>query len=211
MTTPSSYRTIDQPVHTELVEKKSRFLCSLYPCPSEAEAATWLDRTRKAHPDASHHCSALRLTDGCERSHDDGEPSGTAGRPMLHVLQRHELTDVLAIVTRYFGGTLLGAGGLTRAYTQVVVDATTAASVIAWLPHAQYAFTLAYGEYDRALHLCSQEGWDVSAQFAETVEMQVSVPESDQANASRIIAALTRDNDAATPRKIVLQPVRQPS
>ena len=101
------------------MEKKSRFLCLLTPVASEDEVHATLASIKKEHWSANHHCYAFRLLDGTERASDDGEPSGTAGRPMLHVLAGQELFGVLAVVTRYFGGTLLGAGGLVRAYSGV--------------------------------------------------------------------------------------------
>lgn len=114
-----SYRTVARPVHVELVERRSRFLCILLPAADEAAARQASADARVAHPDARHHAFAWRLyEDGriLEHAGDDGEPSGTAGRPMLQVLQRHELLHTAAVVTRYFGGILLGAPGLVRAY-----------------------------------------------------------------------------------------------
>lgn len=202
----SSYRTIAEPVHTELTEKKSRFLCTLIPVASELEIAEQLARLRKAHPDASHHCSAFRLHSGNERASDDGEPSGTAGRPMLHVLQRHELQGVLAVVTRYFGGTLLGAGGLVRAYTQAVVDAVQAAAITIYLPHVAYHFTIPYSEYDRAVHALSCSGWELTADFTDSVDLHLWVPKDQQQLAQHQIQALTRDSAACQPVASALRP-----
>lgn len=128
-----SFLTIDaapgEGVDVELEIKRSRFLTRLRRVTSEAEARTVIEERRSAMFDARHHCSAFIL--GPEgrtaRSSDDGEPAGTAGIPMLTALQRNGLTDVVAVVTRYFGGIKLGAGGLVRAYTDAVAQAMTAA------------------------------------------------------------------------------------
>lgn len=107
----------------ELVEKKSRFICAVRAVHSEEEAAAFIEERKKKHWDARHNCSAFILDQGrMTRSSDDGEPSGTAGRPMLEVLQREGLTDVCVVVTRYFGGILLGTGGLVRAYQGAVKE-----------------------------------------------------------------------------------------
>lgn len=117
--------TLAAPVDHELVVKKSRFLAHLAPAPSVEAADAVVARLRKEHWDARHHCVALVVGTHADqqRSSDDGEPSGTAGVPMLEVLRRRGLTDVVAVVTRYFGGVLLGAGGLVRAYSGAVAEA----------------------------------------------------------------------------------------
>ena len=114
---------------TELVEKRSRFLGHVWHVESEAEARARIEETRKKHYDARHNCWCYRLKDGAERYSDDGEPQGTAGQPMLNVFQREGVVDVVCVVTRYFGGVLLGAGGLVRAYTQSAKDALDAAGI----------------------------------------------------------------------------------
>ncbi len=115
---------------TELVEKRSRFLGQVWRAASEEEARARIEETRKKHYDARHNCWCYRLrAGGAERYSDDGEPQGTAGQPMLNVFQREDVTDVVCVVTRYFGGVLLGAGGLVRAYTQSAKDALDAAGI----------------------------------------------------------------------------------
>ena len=114
----------------ELVEKRSRFLGQVFPVESEAAARACIEAVRKRHYDARHHCWCYRLREGgAERYSDDGEPQGTAGQPMLNVFQREEVTNVCCVVTRYFGGVLLGAGGLTRAYTKGAKDALDAVGI----------------------------------------------------------------------------------
>ncbi|WP_426308601.1 YigZ family protein [Cellulosimicrobium sp. E-16] len=117
--------TIAGPVDRELVVKKSRFLAHLSPVASVEDADAVIARLRKEHWDARHHCVALVVGAHADqqRSTDDGEPSGTAGVPMLEVLRHRQVTDVVAVVTRYFGGVLLGTGGLVRAYSSAVSEA----------------------------------------------------------------------------------------
>ncbi|MDF2805723.1 MAG: YigZ family protein [Cellulosimicrobium sp.] len=124
--------TIAGPVDRELVVKKSRFLAHLSPVASVADADAVIARVRKEHWDARHHCVALVVGTHADqqRSTDDGEPSGTAGVPMLEVLRHRQVTDVVAVVTRYFGGVLLGAGGLVRAYSSAVSEALDVAQPV---------------------------------------------------------------------------------
>lgn len=122
-------------VETELVEKRSRFLTRLHRVGSLEEVDALVRAARREHPDARHHCTALVIGETAQsaevnRSHDDGEPSGTAGMPMLQSLLHAGLVDTLAIVIRYFGGVKLGAGGLVRAYTAGVEQAVAAATLL---------------------------------------------------------------------------------
>ena len=110
----------------EFIEKKSRFIGRVWCVESEEEALSKIQEMKKQHYDASHNCWAYVLRDGAMRFSDDGEPGGTAGNPMMQVLQREQLYNVVCVVTRYFGGILLGAGGLVRAYTKgakIAIDA----------------------------------------------------------------------------------------
>jgi uncharacterized YigZ family protein len=118
----STYLTVGRNGSAQLEVKRSRFICHIERVTSEDLARAVVDRIRKQHWDAGHHCSAFVLGPGGEvqRSSDDGEPSGTAGAPMLEVLRGRGVSDVVAVVTRYFGGVLLGAGGLVRAYSDAV-------------------------------------------------------------------------------------------
>ena len=113
----------------ELVEKRSRFLGHVWRVSSEEEAREKIEATKKKHYDARHNCWCYIIKDGPVRYSDDGEPQGTAGQPMLNVFQREGVVNVCCVVTRYFGGILLGAGGLVRAYTQSAKDALDAAGI----------------------------------------------------------------------------------
>lgn len=140
--------TIAAPVEHETVIKKSRFITLLHPVTSVAAAETVIARVRKESWDARHHCTALVVGPHADqqRSSDDGEPSGTAGVPMLEVLRQRHVTDLVAVVTRYFGGVLLGAGGLVRAYSNAVSETLDLApllrrqvmvEVVLDVPHAE--------------------------------------------------------------------------
>lgn len=114
---------------TEFVEKRSRFIGHVWRVESEEKARSRIEETRKKHYDARHNCWCYIIKDGPVRYSDDGEPQGTAGQPMLNVFQREGVVNVCCVVTRYFGGILLGAGGLVRAYTQSAKDALDAAGI----------------------------------------------------------------------------------
>ncbi|MFE5501809.1 MULTISPECIES: YigZ family protein [Amycolatopsis] len=133
----------------EIEIRRSRFLCALAPVTSEEAAREVIAARKKADPAARHHCHAFVLgADGrTQRSSDDGEPAGTAGTPMLEVLRRRELTDTVAVVTRYFGGVLLGAGGLIRAYGQAVSEAV---DVIGVREYRRLRLVEVVVDYDRA-------------------------------------------------------------
>lgn len=114
---------------TEYVEKRSRFIGHVWPVESEEEARAYIEATKKTHYDARHNCWCYRLKNGVERYSDDGEPQGTAGQPMLNVFQREKMQNVCCVITRYFGGVLLGAGGLVRAYSHSAKESLDAAGI----------------------------------------------------------------------------------
>nr|WP_296778552.1 YigZ family protein [Rhodococcus sp. (in: high G+C Gram-positive bacteria)] len=135
----------------EIEIKRSRFLATIARATSENEARTIVAAARSANPGAGHHCSAFVVGDRreIERASDDGEPSGTAGTPMLEVLRGHELTNVAAVVTRYFGGTKLGTGGLARAYAGAVSEALLSARLLRREPRELLRVELDHGEVGR--------------------------------------------------------------
>ena len=137
------------PSETEFTEKRSRFIGHVWPVESEAQARAILEETKKKYYDARHNCWCCRLKDGAERYSDDGEPQGTAGQPMLNVFQREGVVNVLCVSTRYFGGVLLGAGGLTRAYSRSAKDALDAAGISAVRPWTQLEAGCPYPLFER--------------------------------------------------------------
>ena len=145
----TGYRTLAAKGEAELVIQRSRFIGRSFPVESEAAALAILADIRKAHWDASHNCFAYRIgpDGGCARYSDDGEPGGTAGLPMMEVLKSRGLTDLLVVVTRYFGGILLGAGGLVRAYSRSAAAAIQAAGEVEVLPALRYHMAIPYNRY----------------------------------------------------------------
>ena len=120
-----SFISIKENIQTEIVVKKSKFICNLIKVESQEEAENTIKQIKKRYYDARHNCIAYRVIEDekiIEKSSDDGEPSGTAGGPMLNILQKNNLCNVIVIVTRYFGGILLGTGGLVRAYSDVTIN-----------------------------------------------------------------------------------------
>ena len=131
-----AYRTVCGYGTGEIVEKKSRFIAEVFPVVSGDEVSGHIEKIKKEYWDARHHCWAYVIgqNPGTERMSDDGEPAGTAGKPILEVIRGRGLTDVLIVVTRYFGGTLLGTGGLVRAYTQAASEGLANAGILRKVP-----------------------------------------------------------------------------
>lgn len=122
-------KSVKEAIEYQIEIKKSKFICNLIPCNQEEDIPLYIDEIKERYPDASHHCIAY-IVGKAIRANDDGEPSGTAGIPMLDVLKKQELENIIAVVTRYFGGIKLGAGGLSRAYRQSVADAIKEANIV---------------------------------------------------------------------------------
>lgn len=174
-----SYRVIAREATGEIVEKKSRFIATMVPALSEDAAAAFLDATRKRYYDARHNCYAYIIGKDTrtERSSDDGEPSGTAGRPMLEVLRGAGLTDVAAVVTRYFGGVLLGTGGLVRAYTQALQAAVENSEMITMRGGVQYTVSADYTLTGKLQHLFATEGVFIKDTiYSEQVTFCIVIP-----------------------------------
>lgn len=152
--------------------KKSTFITHLIPCDNEGKAKEIIESYRTQYHDASHNCVAY-IINNAMRFDDDGEPSKTAGMPMLNVLQRQELTNIIAVVTRYFGGIKLGAGGLTRAYTRSVSDAIKEATIIEKVLVPLYEITVDYHFANKVEHLlktsevpCLDKSYEIDVTFA---------------------------------------------
>lgn len=162
----------------EFIEKKSRFIGRLWPAETEEEALRRIQEMKKQHYDATHNCWAYIIRDGAVRFSDDGEPGGTAGMPMLQVLQREGLNNVVCVVTRYFGGILLGAGGLVRAYTKgakIAVDAAGKSMKRVW---SVLCVPCPYSFFDRVkLEITAFGGILRNAEFGAEVELEILFPE----------------------------------
>jgi uncharacterized YigZ family protein len=176
------YRTIREDGQSEQEIKKSRFICSLKRVTSEEEAKAFILALKKEHWKANHHCSAFVIGENNEiqRSSDDGEPSGTAGVPMLDVLKKNELINVVAVVTRYFGGTKLGAGGLIRAYTSAVVTALKEIGIVEGTLHQTLYLTIDYPQLGKLQnHLEHQDIYVESIDYTDKIRVTLMVPERD--------------------------------
>lgn len=163
----------------EFVEKKSRFIGRVWPVETEEEALQRIQEMKKQHYDATHNCWAYIIRDGAVRFSDDGEPGGTAGMPMLQVLQRESLNNIVCVVTRYFGGVLLGAGGLVRAYTKgakIAVDAAGKSMKRVW---TVLYVPCPYTFYERVkLEITAFGGILRNADFGAEVELEILFPEA---------------------------------
>ena len=162
----------------EFVEKKSRFIGRVWPVETEEEALQKIQEMRRQHYDATHTCWAYIIRDGAVRFSDDGEPGGTAGMPMLQVLQREGLYNLVCVVTRYFGGVLLGAGGLVRAYTKgakIAVDAAGKSMKRVW---TVLYLPCPYPFYERVkLEIAAFGGVLRQTDFGAEVEMELLLPQ----------------------------------
>ena len=149
--------TIVKDFRQEIVIEKSRFICTLKKVHSEAEAQEFIKTIKKEFWDATHNCSAYIVDEMAQRSSDDGEPSGTAGLPMLEVLRKNKLTNTAAVVTRYFGGIKLGAAGLVRAYTNSVAEAVKATGIAQKVLVSKFSFMYDLNEVGKILNILYQQ------------------------------------------------------
>ncbi|SMF45522.1 IMPACT family protein [Pseudogulbenkiania subflava] len=164
------------PVTAEIEIKKSRFIVVLYPVTSRAEAMDRLAEVRQRWKDARHYCSVL-LTEGDSGLDDDGEPSGTAAKPMYAVLTHKDVGNVLAVVVRYFGGIKLGAGGLVRAYAQAVSAALQNAQLLPTVKMARYRVSTGFAEESRLRRFCSDHGVIVlEPAYGDRVQLTLEAP-----------------------------------
>lgn len=184
------YNTIEGTASAEYEEKKSRFIGQVAHVETEDEALAFLDGVRTANPMARHNVYAYVLRENNRvRYSDDGEPARTSGLPTLSVIEHAQLTDVICVTTRYFGGTLLGTGGLLRAYTKAAQDAFAAARHVTFAPCRDIEMVIEYPLYDQVNHWLAGQGVTVvSTDFAADVTLRVRVL-ADQAEATA--AALT--------------------
>ena len=141
-----TYRSVSGKGERELIIRKSRFISSVFPVNSIGAAEKYLEQVREARKDATHNVFAwqIGINKSMQRSSDDGEPSGTAGRPVLEVIRQQDLVNVLVIVTRYFGGIKLGAGGLIRAYSRAAREGLAAAGIVEKALHSRHRITVGY-------------------------------------------------------------------
>ena len=175
----------------EIVEKKSCFLADVAPVATEEEAAAFLESIRKKYWDAGHHCSAFVLGERSEvtRCSDDGEPSGTAGRPILDVLTGAGVINACVVVTRYFGGVLLGTGGLVRAYGRAAKEGLAASVLVEQIPGRRLSISCDYNSVGKLQYIAGNHGYQpLDSAYAEGVCLTYLVPETE---ADRFMAEIT--------------------
>lgn len=174
------YKTVYCGGEAETIEKKSRFIATVRPVKSEEEAIAFIEEMKKKYWNATHNCSAYVIgTQGqMQRCSDDGEPNGTAGKPMLDVLLGEEICDVAVVVTRYFGGTLLGTGGLVRAYSGAVKEGLDASTVITKIQGVKLGIQTDYTGLGKIQYLLGQRGLKIlDSVYTDHVELNVLIPE----------------------------------
>ena len=173
------FQTIEENVTAEITEKKSRFIADIYYVESVQEAEEWIKKISKQYFDARHHCFAFSVCTEhglVTRFSDDGEPSGTAGAPMLKVLTSQNLSNCLVIVTRYFGGVLLGTGGLVKAYTSATTEAIKKAKLILKERGLEVKFVVSYADFEKLKYYFKQNQIEVTnLEYKENISVMAEL------------------------------------
>lgn len=172
------YKLVSSEISAKLIVKKSKFTATTYYVESEQQVKDILTNLKKDHKDATHICYAYVLEPNLEKCVDDGEPSGTAGLPILNILKQNKLTNTLAVVVRYYGGVKLGAGGLIRAYSNAVKQALNLAQIVPYELFKEVSFTVSYEELNK-LNLLQNENWFEfkNKEFNEQIKVTYKVKE----------------------------------
>ena len=175
-----SYITVERKATAEFTEKRSRFIANVFPVSKESDALEIIAKLKKEYWDAKHNVYAYIIKEGniC-RYTDDGEPSGTAGVPVLDVMKKQGIVDCLIVVTRYFGGVLLGTGGLVRAYSTAAIEGLHEAHVITMKPCSLCEIQCDYGDYDTLIRRLNENGGDIKdSEFTDKVTVKFAMEES---------------------------------
>lgn len=198
------YRTIYQGGEDEIVEKKSRFIASVIPVENEEEALEFIEKTKKQYWNARHNCFAYVIGERgqLQRCSDDGEPNGTAGKPMLDVLLGNELRNVAVVVTRYFGGTLLGTGGLVRAYSQAVKAGLQASVMITKILGVKLHIETDYTTFGKIQYILAQRELKIlDTVYTDKVELEVLIPKTELEQVMHAITEGTNAQADMTPKE----------
>ena len=178
----NNLKTVAENTEFTLTEKKSKFIANLIYVESQAEAEELIKQFKKKYHDARHNCTAFRVFENeqiIEKSSDDGEPSGTAGAPMLNILQKNNLCNVLIIVTRYFGGILLGTGGLVRAYSDSLSGAIESAEILDIALGLEAEVIVDYNNFEKFQYYCrTNEISIINTQYLENIVCKISMEEA---------------------------------
>lgn len=176
-----NFISIKENVQTEIVVKKSKFICNLIKVENQKEAEECIKQMKKKYYDARHNCVAYRVIENeqiIEKSSDDGEPSGTAGGPMLNILQKNNLCNVIVVVTRYFGGILLGTGGLVRAYSDATLEAIDLAEKIEQCVGVELEAKLEYNNLESFKYYCKKNDIYIKDyQYSEKIVCKIQLEE----------------------------------
>lgn len=195
----SDFRVPYGPAETEFTEKRSRFIGHLLPVETEEQAREFIAQMKKKYYDARHNCWCYLIGSDLLRYGDDGEPQGTAGQPMLNVFRRENVTNVVCVVTRYFGGILLGAGGLTRAYSKSARDALAAAGVAEMGLWAAAEIPCPYALFERVKgEIATLDGTVDEAEYGADIRLKVSLPAEDTAALQERLTELSAGGMAVT-------------
>ncbi len=171
-----NFLTIEETVSAEIVEKKSKFIAKIVPIESEEAAFLELEKIKKENRDARHNVFSYRIANGPERASDDGEPSGTAGVPILDILRGNKLQNVLVEVTRYYGGILLGKGGLVKAYTDYTKEDLKKAKIIEKVLQKQYEVEVPYSYNDKIVYFCKNNSFKIiDTKYEENAKIYIAV------------------------------------
>lgn len=173
------YKTILEEKTIEIVEKKSRFIANIFHIENSNQAEEVINKIKKKYYDARHNCIAYRIKENdriIEKSSDDGEPSGTAGSPMLNILQKNDLCDVIVIVTRYFGGILLGTGGLVRAYSEATINVIKESKIVLKVEGLELMLKLDYSNLETFRYYCKKNDINIiDIEYLEDVIVKVQI------------------------------------
>lgn len=175
----------------QITEKKSRFIGDVYNIENEEDALYYINETKKKYWDARHHCYAYIIGDNNEikRFSDDGEPSGTAGKPILDVLDKSGIANCLIIVTRYFGGTLLGTGGLIRAYSEAAKSGIEASGIMEVKKGIQAQIDADYNSFGKIQYMCMERNIIITdTEYGENVHINMIIEESEYAHFQKAVA-----------------------
>ena len=188
-----SYITVKNPSVFEYEDRKSVFIGMAMPVSTEADAIAFIDSVKKRYPDARHHVYAYVLRENSTmRFTDDREPQGTAGMPVLDVIRKRGCTDVVIVVTRYFGGTLLGTGGLVHAYTAAAIGALENAEIIRYDIYSSAEFEISYSDYGKISTVLSEVGFRIAdTVFEENVKIAGSILSSNFESLSEKMTEIT--------------------
>ena len=207
------YRTVTSPSRIELEEKKSRFIAVCRPLASESEASAFVSGIRSAYPDATHHVYAWILSGETQlqRYSDDGEPQGTAGIPVLDVLRKNGISQAGIVVIRYFGGTLLGTGGLVHAYSKAAALALEAAGPVQMQLCECFRVTVGYPDLDRLRRQLDSSGLVVTgSQYGMDAELTIAVPAQDSSLLIQICADASAGAALIEPAGLIYRPLPPP-